>query len=320
MQVPNYLNVLTAVALLFAPSMMNAQQISREEKTAAIQTIATHVAKNYVYPEKGGQIASHIQTANHKGQFASAANWQDFAEQVTKAMRSFSNDHHLYVKYDPAQVKQINSATNNKNRMYVADENSAETKSGLADVRILQKNTGYIKFTQLNINEQTLPEIKKAMQTVENTDALIIDLRDNGGGGSTVGAVFESYFLPSGTPLLEFTSRNGDVRKMSAVNWLQEKKYEKPVYIIINKKTASAAEAFAFVLQKNRRAQIVGEPSAGAAFMNDWFTVDDHCYVSVSTSVPNLPGTDISWEGEGVRPDIKIRNGDAIQVALDRIK
>jgi C-terminal processing protease CtpA/Prc len=84
----------------------------------------------------------------------------------------------------------------------------------------------------------------------------------------------------------------------------------------VNRKTASAAEAFAFVLQQNRRAKIVGERSAGAAYMNSWYPVDDKNYVSVSTSAPSIPGNDISWEQTGVQPDIKVKKGDALEAAV----
>jgi C-terminal processing protease CtpA/Prc len=84
----------------------------------------------------------------------------------------------------------------------------------------------------------------------------------------------------------------------------------------VNKKTASAAEAFAFVLQQNNRAKIVGERSAGAAYMNSWYAVDDENFVSVSTAAPSIPGKNISWELSGLQPDIKVKKGDALEVAL----
>ena len=115
---------------------------------------------------------------------------------------------------------------------------------------------------------------------------------------------------------MQFTTRDGNVTVDSTVTWLKEKRYEKPVYIIVNKKTASAAEAFAFVLQQNRRAKIVGETSAGASYMNSWYAIDDENIVSVSTAAPSIPSKNISWEQEGVRPDIRVKKGDPLDVAI----
>ncbi len=147
------------------------------------------------------------------------------------------------------------------------------------------------------------------MRFIAHTNALIIDLKDNGGGGSDVGAVFQSFFLTPGIPLLEFKSRSGQVKIEKTVSWLTEKKYEKPLFILVNKHTASAAEAFAYSLQAVKRAVIVGQVSAGAANMNSWFVVNNEIFVSVSTAAPTLPGTQDSWEQKGVQPNAFVEAG-----------
>jgi C-terminal processing protease CtpA/Prc len=157
------------------------------------------------------------------------------------------------------------------------------------------------------------------MREIKDTRALIIDLRDNGGGGSDIGPVLESCFIPAGRPLLEFKGREGAVRTDSTIDWLNGKRYDQPVYIIVNKKTASAAEAFAFVMQQNKRATIAGERSAGASYMNELFAVDDNSYVSVSTAAPTLPGRKSTWEKKGISPDIRIKSNDPVPEIVGRI-
>ena len=186
----------------------------------------------------------------------------------------------------------------------------------ITESKVLPDNVGYLKISRINIKKNNISDLYDAMKKMEGTKALIIDLRDNGGGGSEVGAVLESYFLPGATPTLQFTTRAGNSTIDSTVTWLKEKKYDNPVYILVNKNTASAAEAFAFVLQQHRRAKIVGERSAGAAYMNSWYAIDDENYLSVSTAAPSIPGKNISWEITGVQPDIKVKKGDALEVAV----
>ena len=158
------------------------------------------------------------------------------------------------------------------------------------------------------------------MRFVANTKALIIDLQDNGGGGSAIGEVFESYFLPKETTLLEFKNRAGQADISKTVTWLIEPKYDKPLYIMINRGTVSAAEAFAFALQSRKRAIIVGQRSAGAAHMNSWYSVNEHVYVSVSTGAPTLPGTEISWEQKGVQPEHVVEAGQEIPFITNLIE
>jgi C-terminal processing protease CtpA/Prc len=295
---------------------VNAQQITNESRNTAIQNIAKQIAANYIYPEKGGQIASHIQTANFKGMFDKAATWKDFDELVTAELKKFSQDEHLYVKYDPAVVKELKDPEKlAEGKGHVNSEASAPS-SMIQESKVLEGNVGYLKIPIINIKKSNMDELYDAMKKMQGTKALIIDLRDNGGGGSDLGPVFESFFLPDGTPTLQFITRDGYLRTDSTVTWLKEKKYENPVYILVNRKTASAAEAFAFVLQQNRRAKIVGERSAGASYMNSWYAVNDENFVSVSTAAPSLAGRDMSWEVTGLQPDIKVKKGDALEAAV----
>jgi C-terminal processing protease CtpA/Prc len=235
----------------------------------------------------------------------------------------YSKDRHLYVKYSPETVASLKNPAAEKeedqNNLNYSTGKSRTNNYGFRESSVLEDNVGYLKIDAIDISHESLPALQAAMHRVEDTKALIIDLRDNGGGGSEIGSVLESYFLPAGMPLLEFRNSDGSLRTDSTVSWLNEKRYDKPVYIIVNKNTASAAEAFAFVLQQNKRATIVGDRSAGAAYMNEFFVVNDNNFVSVSTAAPSLPNKKISWEQKGVRPDIRIKNGDPVEQVLNKI-
>lgn len=232
MQVPNFYR-LPMLALTMSLSLPAFAQLTAAEKTNAVQTIAKHIASNYIYPEKGGQIASHIQLANHKGEFKKAANWNEFNSMVTLSLQKFSNDGHLYVKNDPQVVKELRSSPASRNDRAQVKDNEQETHDsdyGFKEASVLEANVGYLKITEINISKKSLPVLYEAMRKVENTRALIIDLRDNGGGGSEAGPVIESYFLPDGQPLLEFTSRKGVVNTDSTVTWLKEKIRQTGIY------------------------------------------------------------------------------------------
>jgi hypothetical protein len=315
MRVPNFnrLVIVLFSSLIFTSA--KPQQISQEDKTAAIQKISKYIAAHYVYPEKGGQIASHLQTVNFKGQFKDATTWKDFNDKVTRELQQFSGDIHLYVRNDAAIVHELKDATGGKDRSHVIHDEK-NIASIISESKVMEGNVGYIRLSEINIGKNNVRELYDAMKRIRDTRALIIDLRDNGGGGSDLGAVLESFFLPAGKPVLQFTSRDGNVVTDSTVTWLKENRYDKPVYILVNKKTASAAEAFAFVLRENKRAKIVGENTAGAAFRNEWFAIDDENYLSVSTAVPSLPGEDFTWQDTGIKPDIKVKKGDPLAVAL----
>jgi hypothetical protein len=302
------------------------QTLSKPEIETSVGKIAKLVEDNYVFQDKGKRIAAHFLSEYKSGKFQNAKNWTKFGEISTKILRDTSGDEHLYVRYDPQQVKELVAPPTENNNDGSGEENSffygakaREKNYGFAKVEILAGNIGYLKCSEINISEKSLPVLFAAMRFVTNTKALIIDLRDNGGGGSEIGAVLESFFLPKNVALLEFRSRSGSVETSKTVAWLTEKKYDAPVFIIINKKTGSAAEAFAYSLQAKKRVVIVGQPSAGAANMNSWYAVNEFVYVSVSTGAPVLPGTEISWEGKGVQPDFSTEPEREIEYIRQRL-
>ena len=210
---------------------------------------------------------------------------------VTVELREFSKDAHLYVKNDRAVVKDLKGATRKTDGQGHISSESPEPMCMIQESKVLEGNIGYLRVPVINIKKNNVDDLYDAMKKVQGTKALA-------------------------TPTFQFTSRDGNFTIDSTVSWLKEKKYENPVFILVNKKTASAAEAFAFVLQQKKRAKIVGENSAGATYINSWYAIDDENFVSVSTAIPSVPGTNNSWELTGVLPDIKVKKGDALETAL----
>jgi hypothetical protein len=322
-----------AILLICAISPVTgfSQSLSKKEIEPAITTMVKLIDENYVFPEKGKQIANHLLQEYKKGRFNQIQDWNTFGAVATQCLGSFSHDGHLYVRNDPKTVKELLMAKSQAvdpnateqqfsyDPFYYSNE-AAEKNFGFREVKILEGNIGYIKLSEINISSKSLPVLFAAMTFVSNTKALVIDLRDNGGGGSELGPVFHSFFLPKDIPLLDFKTRNGPSRIDKTVLWLTEKKYDNPLFIIVNEGTASAAEEFAYSLQNKKRAKIIGQPSAGAANMNSWYVVNDQIYVSVSTAAPTLPGTEESWEQKGVKPDYVVDAGAEIDFILTSVE
>jgi C-terminal processing protease CtpA/Prc len=314
----NKVKLIIVSIFLLLPFAVNAQfqPVDRKAATAAVNRIAALIKEHYVFEEKGNRIAAELLEQYRRGALDTAGNWQVFGSVVTGIISKAGQDGHLYVRYDPQTVKSLqvpeDTAAAEKEDMFLHGPAAAAGNFGFRELKILDNNIGYMKISEINISVKSLPVLYAAMQFVANTRALAIDLQENGGGGSDIGPVFESFFLPPNKPLLNMRSRTGIIETMKTVAWLTQKRYDKPLYILVGPKTASAAEAFAFTLQAQRRAVIIGQPSAGGAHMNSWYPVNDEIYVSVSTAAPVLPGTDISWEGKGVQPDHVTERGEEL--------
>ncbi|WP_462248420.1 S41 family peptidase [Ekhidna sp.] len=300
-----------------------AQNPSEKLVDRMVITITDQIKSNYVLPEKGELIADYFLKDHKNGRFSQASTLKELDSIMCKSLFEISKDHHLYVWNNYDVVNQLKSekiqkedSEEKESLTFFNNEKAYQSNFGFERIEILDNNIGYLRLSQINISDHSLKKLYAAMNIVEHTDALIIDLKNNGGGGSTVGSVLETYFFDEHLDLLEFRSRNDDARIESTVEWLLENRYLKPLYILINKGTASAAEAFAFALQHQKRCTIVGQASSGGAYMNTYFPVNDDFVIAISTSAPFLPGTNVSWEGEGVRPDVLTDIGKEFDTAL----
>jgi len=163
-----------------------------------------------------------------------------------------------------------------------------------------------------------------AMKFVENTDALVIDLRGNGGGYPEVMEYILNHYF-EGEPKLLSTTQWSDSTALPMTVYSSELIYGKsrvgtPLYVLIDKKTASAAEYFAYTLQAFKNAIIVGERSAGAANMNTYFPLSANFRISISTGTPINAITHSNWELKGVQPDVEVAAEDAECVAYKLIR
>jgi hypothetical protein len=335
MMIPVKNTIWTLAALLGCLSSPGlGQSLPRPAVAQAISTMTRLIEDHYVFADKGKAIAAHLRGEYRSGKFGAARNWQEFDSLTTRSLVAYSHDGHLYVRHDPNTVKDLleaekKAAEDKKSAKgnfsydpFYYGEAAVAGNFGFREVKVLEGNIGYIRLSQINLSEKSLPVLFAAMHFVANTKALVIDLQNNGGGGSAVGDVFQSFFLPKETPLLEFKTRHGATRLAKTETWLTEKKYEKPLYILVNGGTASAAEAFTYALQRHGRARVVGQRSAGGAHMNSWYPVNEHLFISVSTGAPTWPGTEESWEGKGIQPDYPVAAGqelEAVKRLIDKV-
>ncbi|MGE0127126.1 MAG: S41 family peptidase [Blastocatellales bacterium] len=171
-------------------------------------------------------------------------------------------------------------------------------------VKKLPHKIGYIEITGFG------PEIEKdfeaAMQEVQGTRGLILDLRNNGGGFVTTVAQIASYFLPEGANLGEFITRQG----RSTPRYTQKVRinYRQPLTVLVSARSASGSEIFAAAMQERKRAMVVGANPTTCG-----------CLLGVSRTLKLLDGgklnvSDTDYrtamgrriEGSGVRPDLRL--------------
>jgi len=163
-----------------------------------------------------------------------------------------------------------------------------------------------------------------AMAMTAGAEAVIFDLRENGGGSPAMVGYLVGHFVPEGARVYNtFKSRGPDADERPTAAPKAGRRLELPLYVLVSGRTASAAESFSYTLQAARRAVVVGEASAGGANPGAMAPIGDGFAVFVSDGSPVNPITGKNWEGTGVVPDVAVPVADALtkaeQLALAKL-
>lgn len=178
--------------------------------------------------------------------------------------------------------------------------------------RLLPYNIGYIELTGFG------PEIErdfdKAMQTLQWTRGIVLDLRNNGGGFVSTVAWIASYFFPEDTDLGEFITRQG--RSSRRKTWKSRIAYRAPLVVLVSNRSASGSEILAAAIQERKRGIIVGSNPATCGCLlgvSRTLRLDDGGKLNISdTDYRTAFGKRI--EGVGIQPDqrVEIRIADLL--------
>jgi len=190
---------------------------------------------------------------------------------------------------------------------------------GFEKVERLPGNVGYIDLRGFQPAQFGAETVVAAMNFLANTDALIIDLRRNGGGEPAMVALISSYlFGPEPVHLNDLYFRpDNSTRQWWTLPYVPGKRYgeKKEVYVLTSNRTFSAAEEFTYNLKNLKRATIVGETTGGGAHPGGPRRINEHFGIWVPSGRAINPITKTNWEGTGVKPDVDVPADQALKVA-----
>ena len=302
-----------------APTSNSAERAVEQPTPRQIVTeLAARIRGLYFDPVVGARIAADLEAESEAGAFDALTDGRDLAAALSSRLRPL--DAHFNVAFDPSApaVPTVPRAAPPQRAPGVGapprGPNPAEVRSnfGFRKVEILPGNVGYIdlrQFSNINFDNPADPARRAAdaaLDFVSDADAVIFDLRDNGGGAPSMVGYLASAFTPAGTPIYNvFHSRSG-TRSEAPQVFHPNPRLEVPVYVLISGRTGSAGEALPYTLQGARRATIVGEASGGAANPGGMVPVGWGYAVFISQGSPRNPNTGGNWEGTGVLPDVAV--------------
>lgn len=300
------------------------QSLTAEIKKQTINDLSALLPDRYAYKEIGQKLQQLLQQNLKTGKYDSYDSPAEFSMAVTNDLRSLNSDRHLALNYNP-QIQTTNTNTNNptqpltpEERAKQASEFNRQMNYGFRSVQFLNGNIGYLKFDYFDAYlDYSTPVVDASMSFLKNCDAIIIDLRDNGGGGSQMVGYIAGFFFKERTLSGSSYDRLTDTTSQGFIT-PQPKEKQLPdvdLYILTSRVTISAAEGLAYDLKYLKNAKVIGETSAGAANpgrvtrLNNLFTA----------FIPNRHGINIvtgtNWEGTGVPVDIACPAEDALRIA-----
>jgi retinol-binding protein 3 len=293
--------------------------IDSATKTQVVDTILKELNDRYVFPEVAKQMETNIRQRIGNKEYDSITSAEEFAKKLTEDLQSVSKDKHLRVRYSaqPIPVRKPNSEPTAEQKAEF-ENNMKRINFAFEKVERLPGNIGYIKFNNFLAPELGAETVAAAMTFVANTDALIFDLRENGGGDPEMVALITSYLFgdkPVHLNSLYWREGNKTEDFFTKPTVLGKKYGDKDVYILTANRTFSAAEEFSNNLKVLKRATIVGETTGGGANPGGMFRVGDHFGVFVPTGRAINPVTKTNWEGTGVEPDVKVAKELALKTA-----
>jgi len=160
---------------------------------------------------------------------------------------------------------------------------------------------GYI-FIPSFFDETLPPQIEDALNQFGQLDGLILDLRLNGGGSSTVTYPIFSFF--TGGKLGEFVSRKDSRSLEIEANPIQNSQTV-PLIILVGEDTVSFGEIFSGVMQDSGRARIVGQTSLGNVEVLSGYDFEDGSIIWLAAETFHSAFSDENWEQTGIIPDVQ---------------
>ncbi|HVL77673.1 MAG TPA: S41 family peptidase [Sphingomicrobium sp.] len=291
-------------------------QVTAQDRREVIANSARLLEQRYVDPAAGARLAARLRSAGR--QWTGITDPEAFASAVTQWLRRESADGHLGLSYSktpiPAHGGEGSFSESQMERWYGAHRNH-----GIEKIERLEGNVMLLELRVFPPSAMAGEVVAAAMNVVAQGDALIIDLRRNGGGADTAQLVM-GYLLEGGSPLSGSYDRPSNTRRyVSSPHWVPGRRFgsAKPLYILTSPKTFSAAEAVAYNLQALKRAVIIGERTGGGAHPFEYRRVHAHFALDLPEGKSIHPITGGNWQGVGVKPDVEVAADQALDRALE---
>lgn len=310
--IKNVTTYIVAVLLMF--SFLNVQsqdddfKLTNKMKKQVIDTLVEKTNNLYVFEDLAKEMSKVILDNYKKGLYSDIDDPDEFAAKLTEDMRSANNDKHFGIRFAPEQIIEMRTTDEKAIEEYHKKEliRSKKRNFGFKEMEILPGNIGYLRFDQFYDAQFGGETAIAAMNFLANTDAIIFDLRYNGGGSPSMIQLITSYLYDEDEckHINSFYFRPTDeYQQFWTLPYVPgNKNPDADVYVLTSSRTFSAAEEFTYNLKNMERATIVGETTGGGAHPVSAVILSDQFLVRLPKGRAVNPITETNWEGVGIEP------------------
>ncbi len=292
--------------------IQEARRLNSIARSEVIATLIGNLHAQYVFPTIVEEMALALYQRQSSGAYDTILDAEEFANTLTEDLRKISKDKQLTVFYkDPERECALDDAD-------LCGSDGALFNYGFEKVERLAGNIGYLSIHTFFSPTIAVRAAITTMDFIAYTNTLIIDLRTCTGGDSSMVKFFASYFFPPEPVHLNdiYWRARGSIQQFWTLPYVPGPRYgDRPIYILTARNTPSAAEEFAYDLQSQQRATIIGESTSGAANPQQQFQLTEQfgCWIPVGRVIN--PITKTSWEGTGIVPDRETTAENAFKAA-----
>lgn len=288
-------------------------------REAIVLRIRALLDERYVYPDLGKASGDDLVARFRAGEFDDVTDDEAFATQVTAALQGVSEDKHLRVRVRPparARMERVDPTRAEEQRA----EQSRRGNYGFERVERLEGNVGYVDMRYFAGTPEARPTAAAAMNFIANTDAVIFDMRKNGGGSPDMIRYVSSWFFDQPTHLNSLYFREGD---RTIEFWTLEEipgvqRPDVPIFVLTSSRTFSGAEEFSYNMLTQGRGTLIGEVTGGGANPGGTVPINERFEIFIPVGAAVNPITGTNWEGVGVIPDIEVPADEALDLALEK--
>ncbi len=302
-----------------------AQQVAQAPAEVDGRVVAGEVRRllneHYVLPELRSKFAVVLDKGIASGRY-DGAQPEKLVELINADLATVTPDKHLGLMYDPEQSRQLAAGPPNAGADDAppsAEEIAAAERRnhGIIQLKILPGNIRYLESDGFVwAGADTERAYDDAVRFLAGGDAIIIDMRKNGGGSPDAVRYLTSHFTKPNTPLMTFYMGSRGTDKSVALPALRAPSLAgKPLYVLTGGGSASAAEEFIGHVAGYKLGELVGERTAGAGFRNEFFALPGGMVISISVGQAILASTGKGWESVGFTPTTETPLAQALDVA-----